>query len=227
MYVRHGDKDLEMKVLPLSNYLDAAVYLREHDMILGSDEEFGMAKSNGRSLLKGGKGKGTGLRATSSGIDLNNIFIGSEDPDIIQEAYEWGRRHRVNVFFTNLFNRSQVSARLDFQAANNIRSDCKGCGYSMVGEKTERIQKSSNTTSPLPIVSHHPLEYLSMIINLFYLLTCDAWVCTLKSNYCRLVDELRATVGGKANRFFADLSEETCSRPPCLGGENITTFDWR
>eukprot|EP00601_Ochromonadales_sp_CCMP2298_P033453 CAMPEP_0173352622 /NCGR_PEP_ID=MMETSP1144-20121109/16124_1 /TAXON_ID=483371 /ORGANISM="non described non described, Strain CCMP2298" /LENGTH=43 /DNA_ID= /DNA_START= /DNA_END= /DNA_ORIENTATION= len=28
----------------------------------------------------------------------------------------------------------------------------------------------------------------------------------MRSNYCRLVDELRATVGHKANRHYADLS---------------------
>ena len=39
------------------------------------------------------------------------------------------------------------------------------------------------------------LEYTSMLLNLEYALKCDAFVGTLASNWCRLVDELRATVG--------------------------------
>ena len=34
-----------------------------------------------------------------------------------------------------------------------------------------------------------------MLLNLEYAMKSDAYVCTLMSNWCRLVDELRATVG--------------------------------
>ena len=34
-----------------------------------------------------------------------------------------------------------------------------------------------------------------MLLNLEYAIKCDAYVGTLASNWCRLVDELRATVG--------------------------------
>ena len=40
---------------------------------------------------------------------------------------------------------------------------------------------------------HDDLEYVSMLLNLQYALRCD----TLASNSCRVIDELRATVGGK------------------------------
>jgi hypothetical protein len=63
---------------------------------------------------------------------------------------------------------------------------------------------------------HDKLEYISMLLNLYYSLRSEAYVCTLKSNSCRIIDEMRATVGAKANRFFADLSIETCSKPPCI-----------
>jgi hypothetical protein len=39
-----------------------------------------------------------------------------------------------------------------------------------------------------------------MLLNLYYSLRSEAFVCTLKSNSCRIIDEMRATVGGKANR---------------------------
>ena len=34
-----------------------------------------------------------------------------------------------------------------------------------------------------------------MLLNLEYAVKCDAFVGTLASNWCRLVDELRTTVG--------------------------------
>lgn len=73
---------------------------------------------------------------------------------------------------------------------------------------------------------HHELEYISMLLNLYYSLRCEAWVCTLASNSCRIIDQLRATIGGKANRHFADLSVETCHHPPCLVGITEAPYRW-
>ena len=51
------------------------------------------------------------------------------------------------------------------------------------------------------LMVHHDLEYFSMIFNIDMHLRCNAFVCTMPSNFCRVIDELRATVGGKANRL--------------------------
>ena len=75
------------------------------------------------------------------------------------------------------------------------------------------------------VVVHDPLEYISMLVNLYYSLRSEGYVCTLKSNSCRIIDEMRATVGGKANRFYADISIESCPAPPCLDSDDeILTF---
>ena len=91
---------------------------------------------------------------------------------------------------------------------------------------TDVIDRSK---SPARLATEHKNgseeEYLAMILNLEYALRCNAWVCTLASNFCRVIDELRATVGGKAHFPFADLSSETCSSPPCIG-KGINSFDW-
>ena len=72
---------------------------------------------------------------------------------------------------------------------------------------------------------HDKLEYISMLLNLYYALRSEAFVCTLQSNSCRIVDEMRATVGGKANRYFADLSIGSCPQPPCLDTfDHIATY---
>lgn len=39
-------------------------------------------------------------------------------------------------------------------------------------------------------------------------LEAEAWVCTLRSNWCLLIDELRMTVAGKASAPFANIVEE-------------------
>jgi hypothetical protein len=61
-----------------------------------------------------------------------------------------------------------------------------------------------------------------MILTLDGHIRCSAFVCTHRSNYCRVIDELRATVGNKANRMYADW---TCE-PPCIDSPN-TGVDWR
>jgi hypothetical protein len=40
-----------------------------------------------------------------------------------------------------------------------------------------------------------------MLLNLEYSLQCDAYVGTLASNWCRIVDEMRATVGNDQIHF--------------------------
>merc|ERR1712157_610802 len=40
---------------------------------------------------------------------------------------------------------------------------------------------------------------LESLLNLELALEADAWVCTLMSNWCQLIDELRMTVGGMAS----------------------------
>jgi len=53
---------------------------------------------------------------------------------------------------------------------------------------------------------HHEMEYLGMLLDLDFHARCKAFVCTQKSNFCQVIDELRATVGGKAGALLADLS---------------------
>jgi len=60
-------------------------------------------------------------------------------------------------------------------------------------------------------------EYVSYLLHLREAVACGLGVvCTVPSNYCRLIDELRTTVGAKANGVFVDLSTETCPQVPCV-----------
>mmetsp|Transcript_30148 Transcript_30148/g.69898 ORF Transcript_30148/g.69898 Transcript_30148/m.69898 type:complete len:95 (+) Transcript_30148:1-285(+) len=48
-------------------------------------------------------------------------------------------------------------------------------------------------------------EMLNGLMNLRLALTCRAWVCTLGSNWCSLIDELRATVMRQANAPYVNI----------------------
>lgn len=105
------------------------------------------------------------------------------------------------LYYTNVFPREGLFAGMD------------------EGERNNALAKG------LPIVKE-PQEYLSALLNIYYLVQADAWVCTLGSNFCRLVDELRATIGGRGGLPYIDLSVEKCYQVPCLYG-GLIDLDWR
>ncbi|CAE7490126.1 set5 [Symbiodinium necroappetens] len=63
-------------------------------------------------------------------------------------------------------------------------------------------------------------EVLSAFMNLELALESDAWVCTLSSNWCRLIDELRMTAAAKASQPFLNLEKVPCKagKPQCYLG---------
>jgi len=68
------------------------------------------------------------------------------------------------------------------------------------------------------------MEYFSYILHLADTILCEVFICTLPSNYCRLIDELRTTVGGKANRISVDMSVETCKTAPCAREHGLGNY---
>jgi len=134
------------------------------------------------------------LSAQSPGL----LFLGSEDPGVIEEGSSWARARGWKVVYTELFDRRSVSA-----------------GFNFTEQEEQKKQKKH---------VHHELEYFSMLLNLDYHLKCRAYVCMMKSNFCRVIDELRATVGGKANRHYMDVSAG-CVHHPCL--DHNFELGWR
>lgn len=168
MYMRRGDKHVEMKFVKSEKYFEAIELVRARTLQLYQQYP----------------------DTRNFGFDLN-LFVQSESPIAIKDTQTWGKRANWSVSHTTLFDRATVDANLPYDAA--------------------RSKKRAG------IYRHHPLEYLSMLLTIDYSLKCSAWVCTLASNFCRVIDELRATVGSKANLPFADMSTETCYHPPCIG----------
>jgi hypothetical protein len=246
-YVRHGDKGIEMSLIPFSRYADAAYCMwqsteENHPPTKGgnnttartncagflisadnftaasmADKSQGSGSNKQRRLTKKAPliahrpqdGKGSSLPAlTSAGATMPPSFahiqqpllrgydgtaqrvfyLGSEDPLVFSQATEWARLHNINLRYSNI---SQV-----------LLSDRQG------------IMKHRDMETSMP--ANRQMEYFSYLLHLSDLVKCRGFVCTLASNYCRLVDELRATVGGKANAYFADLSAESCRVSPCV-----------
>lgn len=122
------------------------------------------------------------------------IFIGSEDQQALNEAKQWGIDNNWKILYTNLFDRLTVSAGFNWTVQHHLR-------------QTHQDKYDS-------------LEYFSMILNLDYHLKCSAFVCTLPSNFCRIIDELRATIGNKIYASYADL-DKNCEIPCISGVKNI------
>ena len=98
------------------------------------------------------------------------IFFGTETPATLHTAIQWGKNHSWNIVYTNLFDRGDVHAQYKF----NTFDDSK------------HLHKKK----------HHELEYISMLLNIDLSLRCHAWIHTLQSNWNRIIDEMRLTVGG-------------------------------
>ena len=171
VYIRKGDKHLEMEDISLTAYKNATKIV--YDKYFARLKKF--------------------LNITTA----PSLFLATEDSRVLKDMIEWAEKEGWELYYTNLFNRTGLSAEMTAEQKKQM-------GYEV----------------------HHELEYLSMLLNIDYLLRCSAWVCALRSNFCRIIDELRATVGGKLHAPYADLSIETCVKPPCIG-KGIRNFDWR
>lgn len=141
------------------------------------------------------------FESTKSDQKKRLMFLASEDSKVLAAMTQWNEKHkRYDMEYTNVFDR-------------------KG----LLAERSAEERKAHTNAGP---AEHHPEEYLSMLLNVHYLVRGSGYVCTLSSNFCRIIDELRATVGGKADKPYADLSEETCSKIPCVY-DNLFYLDWR
>jgi hypothetical protein len=175
IYIRRGDKHVEMNLFETSIYLEHAQVMLETKNILFLNDE------NKFDLLGNTNNMNNNNNNNIKTLKNNpTIFVASEDPVAISETVAWCLKKHWNVKYTNLFNRNDVSANKNFTIQ----------------------QKERQTLSHV----HHELEYLNMLFNIDFHLKSNAFVCTLYSNFCRVIDELKNTVANKANYHFVDLS---------------------
>ncbi len=171
VHIRRGDKHLEMKVID-----DEKVFYDTAQQLW------------------------TNLKNTTSSTQNKGVmFVGSEDPAAMDTALAWGLANNFDIKYSNLFDRKQVSTRLN-------------------ATEQEIAHKKGE-------FMHNEWEYFNMILTLDGHLRCRAFVCTQRSNYCRLIDELRATVGEKLNKQYADFSCHGGQPIPCIDSQ-LTGIGW-
>ena len=130
------------------------------------------------------------------------MFVESEDPDAMDSAKQWAQEHDWRMMYADLYDRrTEASNWMDFNTM---------------------INALENGT-----FVHNPNEYLLLLLTIDYHTRCSGFVCTHHSNGCRLIDELRATVGGKADVEYIDM--HPCPRgsnPPCYQ-RVVSNLGWR
>ena len=67
-----------------------------------------------------------------------------------------------------------------------------------------RLQRNNHDGGSPMNVPDASKEMILALLNLDLALECDAWVCTLSSMWCTLIDRLRATVRCKASGYYRD-----------------------
>ena len=79
-------------------------------------------------------------------------------------------------------------------------------------EEEEEVELTLTSLLSLGYNAEHVDKYFAMIYDLSFHLRCEAFVCTMASNFCRIIDELRATVGAKAHRHYSDISSHNIDK---------------
>ena len=219
VYVRHGDKGVEMELQPFERYGAAALHLWNNyfpspsSTLKSSHCDCSCANEPccGPSLTSrcSQSSSRSNSNRSSSRICYDScscgrgrdgaerrLYLSTDDPAVLGQARRWGRRHNVTVLVSSLAQpllsdkRAVVRQQQLEQEGRTAQGRGRGQSQQGRGRSQGQSQQSQGRT--------RQLEYLSYLLHLSQLVQCAGVLCTLPSNYCRLVDELRATVGFKA-----------------------------
>lgn len=209
-YVRHGDKAVEMRLVAFARYASTAqalwksqpqlrvlaasdennpvvVHIESNQTLTGTAVDLVkrlVATENWRKLVQP-VNLPNDLAQEKHRILPRVLYLSTENVDVFFEAEEWASSQHVVV------RRSRISREILSDQLRRV--------------KMHDLEKGIN--------ANRLFEYHSYLLHLQELLSCETLVCTMASNYCRVVDELRSTVGARANKIAVDLSVETCPRP--------------
>lgn len=176
LHVRHGDKAVEMPLLPFEQYVEEAERLAGGDQalrVLGDP----FAESSTTFAYPPGRFAGRVL------------FVSTENPEVADQAVRLATGpHAAGAAAWHV-------ALTDENRTN-------------AGVAAMRRQRGNGMAT------------LESFLNLELALEADAWVCTLLSNWCQLIDELRMTVAGKAYAPYIDLKHRGHRR-----GDGCPAFD--
>lgn len=136
------------------------------------------------------------LKAEEDQIALSQkqpvMFVESEDPDVMESAQKWSKDNGWRLIYADIYDRRKESTTWM--------------------NKTEMVEAQKAHT-----FLKNPDEYFLILLTIDYHLRCSGYVCTQRSNACRIIDELRVTAAGKANRAYLDMHPcKEGQTPPCF-----------
>jgi len=137
--------------------------------------------------------------------EMDRLANGEQDIRVLykevaetNETFEYDRQtYAPRVMFVSSEDPAVVDSALEL---------CKGSpgkAWSIVYTKMWRENVPEKDRLQANSVAKSTIE---AFLNLELSLEADAWVCTLSSNWCRLIDELRMTIGRKASHPYISLT---------------------
>lgn len=258
IYVRRGDKDIEMHMVAIEEYLHATRSLWK-DYLLSDNQlitsyYYSLHGTNNNTSSHHLRGKSHSIQSPRF-PPKRKIFLATEDSHVLEEILHWGNETYRNFTLFPLQHASNRMIRFDTSKVHHSHDSLSKGKKNLV--KGQQPQSQKQVVKPVfydhfyeisytnlfnrsglwaekhilykhsskNLVVHHPDEYLSMLLNIHLLVHASGWVCTLASNFCRIVDELRATIGARAHLAFIDLSRESCPSRFCVY-EGFKDFGW-
>ena len=97
---------------------------------------------------------------------------------------------------------------LSTEDEETVRSFRQFAGWNVSYTHVQRFTDPQFSTVEIADKVGKANEMLNSLVSLDLALQCDAFVITLSSNWCRLIDELRATVRCKADRPLLDAQQD-------------------
>jgi hypothetical protein len=178
MHVRHGDKGVEMTLVPTINYWRAAealvfdnpIALARRGAFISTED--GGAVEESRGLVTGGGGGGGGGGSGTGGSAGEELVVGPG----------W-RLWWFDVPRNNIDGRTQIEQFT--KSGGNGGGGAGGAGGALTPPQLSRI----------------------WFLQLLMALECDAWVGTRGSNWNRLIDELRCVWVPKCMQPYVEVGE--------------------
>ncbi|BDA43791.1 hypothetical protein COCOBI_04-8080 [Coccomyxa sp. Obi] len=181
VHVRHGDKHIESTPIP------DKVYLAQAEQMARS-AAFSWTESLGRA----------GAHDQAGQPNQNRQYGQFGWRGQIRQPIQIRQQARVQL--PPIFLSTEDPSTIEFFA----RQPLWDVSYANV---TRKPDVSKSTLSYVEEIGGYE-EMLNSLVNLDLALECDAWIGTLSSNWCRLIDELRATVRCRAHGSFLDAEQK-------------------
>ena len=192
LHIRRGDKSDEATPTGVGVYTRAARrLLHAHSKLHNNTSE---QCGDGGSGTAAGSGADSGATCGGGAADrAGHVFVSTEDPAVL--ALVVSSNHGDALAFGGA-------------GAGGARGGHAGAGIKLRVVHTDQSRVNLGNADMVQHMGGTRIM-LDSLLGLSLALQCDAWVVTMSSNWCRLIDELRATVARKAHGTMVDVGPKS------------------